>query len=150
MASGSFEHSFHSTLNPADCWAVLTDVDRLAGWVDIVSDVTVRDYLKSYGATLEDRIGPFRLRADLDISVTEARDGARIAFEATGQDRQVGSRLTIRAAMTLDPAEAGTTVRFDGTYAVEGRVATVGAPMIRRKADAVLAKFVTRAESELQ
>lgn len=150
MASASFERAFQSTRSPADCWAVLTDVDRLADWVDIVHDVTVHHHLRSYGATLEDRIGPFRLRADLDIAVTEAREDERIAFEATGQDRQVGSRLTIRAAMHLTPADHGTTVRFDGTYAVEGRVATVGAPMIRRKADGILEKFIARAEDELR
>jgi uncharacterized protein len=150
MASGSFDRALHSSQSPAECWAVLTNVDRLADWVEVVNDVTVHDYLKSYGATLEDRIGPFRLRADLDIAVTDARERELIAFEATGQDRQVGSRLTISAAMTLEPAAEGTTVRFKGTYAVEGRVATVGAPMIRRKADAILEKFIARAESELQ
>ena len=150
MASGSFDRAFHSSQSPAQCWTVLTDVDRLADWVDIVNDVTVHDYLKSYGATLEDRIGPFRLRADLDIAVTDARDAELIAFEATGQDRQVGSRLTIRAAMTLSPADGGTAVRFDGMYAVEGRVATVGGPMIRRKAEAILEKFIARAERELE
>lgn len=150
MASGSFERAFRSTRPATECWAVLTDVDRIAGWVDIVRDVTVHEHLKSYAATLEDRIGPFRLRADLDISVAEAVENKRIAFEAAGQDRQVGSRLSVRAAMSLEQSSDGTLVRFDGTYAVEGRVATVGGPMIHRKADALLAKFLARAEDELQ
>jgi carbon monoxide dehydrogenase subunit G len=151
MASGSFERAFVSSRTPAECWTVLTDVDQLAGWVDIVRDVTTHAPLSSYGATLEDRIGPFSLRADLDVSVMEAEEPHRVMFEASGQDRQVGSRLHIRAGMELDRSnETGTHVRFSGTYAVEGRVATLGAPMIHRKAAAILDKFTARAEQELR
>jgi uncharacterized protein len=151
MASGSFDRAFVSSRSPAECWTVLTDVDQLASWVDIVRDVTVHAPLASYGATLEDRVGPFSLRADLDVSVTEAEEPRRVMFEASGQDRQVGSRLHIRAGMDLERSgDVGTRVRFSGTYAVEGRVATLGAPMIHRKAAAILEKFTARAEQELR
>lgn len=149
MASGSFERAIQSGQPAASCWEVLTDVDRIAGWVDIVSDVTVKEHLKSYDATLEDRIGPFRLRADLDVAVVKAVENERISFEATGQDRQVGSRLTIRATMTLAEQPDGTAIRFNGTYAVEGRVASVGGPMIHRKADAIIESFMRHASEAL-
>lgn len=150
MASGSFERTVRTDRSPAECWVVLTDVDRMATWVDIVRDVVTHRPLESYRATLEDRVGPFRLLADLDIDVTDVVENERISVSASGQDRQVGSRLTVRAAMALDASDEGTTVRFEGAYSVEGRVATVGAPMIRRKAEAIVEKFTTRAERELR
>lgn len=150
MASGSFERVIRTDRTAAECWAVLTDVDRISSWVDIVRDVITHRPLESYRATLEDRVGPFRLRADLDIGVTDAIENERISFQASGQDRQVGSRLSVRAAMALAAVDGVTTVTFEGAYSVEGRVATVGAPMIRRKAEAILEKFTTRAERELQ
>jgi uncharacterized protein len=129
---------------------VLTDVDQMATWVDIVHDVVTHQPLVSYSATIEDRVGPFRLRADLAVSVTDSVEARRVEFEASGRDRQVGSHLRIQAAMELEPEEGGTRVRFHGSYAVEGRVATLGAPMIHRKATAILDKFAARAERELQ
>jgi uncharacterized protein len=129
---------------------VLTNVDQMATWVDIVHDVVTHQPLVSYSATIEDRVGPFRLRADLAVSVTHSVDARRVALEASGTDRQVGSHLRVQAAMELEPDDQGTSVRFHGTYAVEGRVATLGAPMIHRKATGILDKFASRAERELQ
>lgn len=150
MASASFERHFKSPRPAEECWQVLTDVDRMADWVAIVHQVVTHAPLKSYSATLEDRIGPFRLRADLAIDVTDAVAPDHIRFRASGQDRQVGSRLTIDARMRLERSGDETRVRFDGTYSVEGRVASMGGPMIRHKADAILAQFISRAEGELQ
>jgi carbon monoxide dehydrogenase subunit G len=150
VTTGSFERQFETPRPAEECWAVLTDVDRLAGWVGIVGQVITRTPLVAYGASLEDRMGPFRLRADLDIRVTEREVPAHIRFRASGQDRQVGSRLTVDAGMHLVPNAGRTIVRFDGTYSVEGRVATLGGPMIRHKADAILDQFLSRAEEELR
>lgn len=149
MTSGSFEREFETTRSVEDCWATLTNVDQMAEWVEIVEQVTTIRALGAYGATLEDRLGPFKLRADLDIKVTECDPLQRIRFEARGEDRHVGSRLSVSAGMQVEQQAGRTVVRIDGTYSVEGRVATLGAPMIRRKADAILAQFTSRAKQEL-
>jgi carbon monoxide dehydrogenase subunit G len=149
MTSGSFERHIETT-RPADaCWAILTDVDRMAGWVGIVGQVKTLSPLEAYEATLEDRLGPFRLRADLDVRVTESEPPRKIRFVATGEDRHVGSRLSVTAGMHVESDARKTVVRIDGTYSVEGRVATLGAPMIRRKADAILEEFTSSAQREL-
>lgn len=149
MAGGSVEVTLWSSRTVVDCWAVLTDVGRIAGWVDIVRDVAVHHPLRSYTVTLEDRIGPFRLRADLDVIVTKVVEHQQISVMADGRDRQVGSHLSVSGTMGLSPDDEGTSIRFEGTYAVEGRVATVGAPMIRRKADSLVTQFVARVKEEL-
>lgn len=149
MASGSFTRQFQAARAVDECWQVLTDVDRMAGWVEILHRVVTRAPLETYEVTLEDRLGQFQLKADLNITVTEAEPPARIRFHAEGHDRQVGARLVVDAGMRIEPAAEDTLVSFDGAYSVEGRVATMGGPMIHRKADVIVEQFITRAEKEL-
>ena len=150
MPTDTFRRRFDTPRSPQECWEVLTDVDRVASWVPIVHDVVTVAPLRRYTAVLEDRVGPFRLRADLELQVTRLEPGQSIAFRAEGQDRQVGSRLVVEALMTLTGgATDATAVDLAGSYSVEGRVATLGASVIRHKAEAIIAQFSGRAEEEL-
>jgi len=132
------------------CWAVLTDVPRLVEWVSIVDEAREISPLEKYTAVLMDRLGPFKLRADLDIVVSEVEVGRRIRVRANGEDRQVSSRIGIDAVLSLAPNEGGgTQLHVDGSYEVIGRVATLGAGMIRQKAAKILDEFFGRAATEL-
>jgi uncharacterized protein len=132
------------------CWAVLTDVPRLVDWVSIVDEAKEIQPLEKYTAVLMDRLGPFKLRADLDITVSEVETGRHIRVRAAGEDRQVSSRIGVDATLTLTSrGDAGTDVRVDGSYEVVGKVATLGAGMIRQKAAKILDEFFDRAAAEL-
>src|SRR5690606_22699359 len=130
--------SLSTRISRAACWELLTDVERVAGWVDIIHDVVVHEPLSRYEAVLQDRVGPFSLQADLQVSVTDLVDKERVWFRAEGEDRQVGSRLVIEAGMSLIDQGDSLEVVFQGKYLVEGRVATMGGSMIKHKADRVL------------
>lgn len=144
---------FARTLNiespPDDVWTVVTDVDRVAGWVGVLGDVQTVEPLASYRATLTDRLGPFRLSADLDVEVTELNEGACIRFSADGEDRQVASRIQVDARLTLRRVGRTTDLRVEGSYEVTGRVATLGASMIRAKGEKILDEFFASAAREL-
>jgi carbon monoxide dehydrogenase subunit G len=131
------------------CWERLTDVQRVAGWVSIVGPVEELEPLRAYTTVLEDRLGPFKLRADLAVDVTDVVDGQSITLRAEGEDRQVASRIAVDATLSLDGSDNGTTVTVDGTYEVTGRIATLGASMIRNKAKKLLDEFFTAAGREL-
>jgi carbon monoxide dehydrogenase subunit G len=135
--------------DPATCWRVLTDVARLVDWITIVDDAKEIAPLETYTAVLMDRIGPFKLRADLEISVSEVVEGERIRVHAEGEDRQVSSRIVVDAVLTLAPGPNGTVVAVNGSYEVSGRVATMGAGMIKQKAAKILDDFFGRAQREL-
>ena len=150
MPSSTFERSITTSATPAEAWQVLTDVHRVAGWIPVVEGVTELAHLERYRAVLRDQVGPFKLRADLNIEVTEARDGEAISFRAAGEDRQVGSRLAVEAQLVLAESEPGrTSVAVNGRYEVVGRVATLGAGTIRKKASTILDQFFTNAEKAL-
>jgi carbon monoxide dehydrogenase subunit G len=123
----------------------------VAGWVSIVNSVDEREHLRSYGAVLEDRMCPFRLRADLDIQVRDVVEGGSISLRAEGEDRQVASRIAVDATLRIHERDggAGSDVAVTGTYEVTGRIATLGASMIRNKARKLLDEFFSAAEREL-
>lgn len=130
-------------------WETITDPQRVAGWVEVIDDVEEVEPLARYRGVLADRLGPFRLAADLELTVVDLQSPTHIVFRAEGEDRQVASRIRIEASLTLKESPAGTDVDLDGSYEVTGRVATLGAPMIRSKGEKILDEFVAAARKEL-
>lgn len=150
MPAAEFKRELVTKVSPDDAWRTLTDVPRLVDWVSIVSEAKEIAPLERYTAVLADRVGPFKLKADLDIRVSEVKPGQRIRVVASGEDRQVSSRIAVDAALRLTPAEGGgTTVVVEGQYEVSGRAASMGAGIITQKAKKIIEEFFTRAAEEL-
>ena len=138
------------TSSPEEAWKALTDVPRLVSWVSIVEGGEEVLPLSRYTAVLMDRLGPFKLRADLDIMMFDVDPGRSLKVRATGEDRQVGSRLSVEAGLTLEQrADSGTDIVVDGVYEVTGRVAKMGPGTINKKAEKVLDEFFAAAGREL-
>ena len=149
MPTASFTRDLEVAASPDDCWKTLTDVPTLVRWVSVLDDAREHQHLAEYSAVLADRLGPFKLRAELDIKVTDVQELRSITVSARGEDRQVSSRISVDAVLRLEPTEEGTHVEVEGTYEVAGRVATMGAGTIRKKADKILNEFFGNAQSEL-
>ena len=74
------------------------------------------------------------------------REPEEVAIRARGEDRQIRSRIMIDAAARLSDAGPGRTrVRLSGSYEITGRVATLGAGVIRSKATKLIDTFCTNA-----
>lgn len=125
-------------------WSAVTDVRTVASWLPIVSDVREEEPLALYTAVLTDRVGPFKLRADLSVRVT-MDEGTQVSIVAVGEDRQVKSRIEVTATLQLEPDADRTRMHIVGSYEVTGRVATLGASTIRSKAEKLTEEFCTRA-----
>lgn len=149
MPSVDFARRLPVASDPSRVWDALTDVERLAAWITVVGDVREVSRLDSYTAVLADRLGPFRLSADLDINVVDVEEGSSIRFVAEGEDRQVASRITIDGQLSLTTEGSMTVIDVSGRYEVTGRVATLGASMIRSKGETILDQFVEAVEREL-
>lgn len=149
MPTVDFERSIGVGSSPEAVWETITDAETVAGWVDLVGGVKEIQHLSRYTAALTDRLGPFRLSAELDIRVTELQAPSRVTFVADGEDRQVSSRIKVEATLTVSPDDAGSQLHVKGRYEVTGRVATLGASMIRTKGEAVLDDFFTSLSSQL-
>ena len=137
-------------------WPRLLDVQAVASWLPIMHSVTEVSPGpsgidgSSFKAAFEDKVGPFSLRADLHIEVSGVHDGEEVSIRARGEDRQIRSRIMIDAAARLSDAGPGQTrVQLVGSYEITGRVATLGAGIIRSKASKLIDTFCTNAASAL-
>lgn len=149
MPRSDFHRELMVSASPEQTWDALTDVPRLVGWVSIVEDANEVEPLSRYTAVLMDRLGPFKLRADLDIALSDVRPGRGLQVRASGEDRQVGSRLTIQATLEVTPVDSGTTVTVAGVYEVTGKVASMGPGTINKKAEKIMDEFFSAAGAAL-
>lgn len=141
MPAVTFDRTIHVHAEPGDVWRVITDVPLVASWVTVVDDVHEHEALVRYDAVLADRVGPFKLSADLDVDVTGLDAPNSIEVTADGEDRQVASRIQIGARVALAADDTGTAIHVSGQYEVTGRVATLGASMIKSKGEKILDEF---------
>ena len=143
-----FARTIRLDADPDRVWNALLDFHRVASWLSIVREVRDVDPPRRYAALLEDRLGPFAMRADLDLTV-EIGDARRLKVTAAGEDRQVASRIAATIELVVAPSDAGTSLEVSGRYEVTGKVATLGAGAIRKKGDRILQEFFDNASKEL-
>jgi uncharacterized protein len=142
-----FAKTIRLDAGPDDVWDAVNDVRRVASWVSIVREVRDIDPPRRYAALLEDRLGPFAMRADLDLAVE--REGRKMRVGASGEDRQVASRISATIELAVEPDGTGTSLGVTGRYEVTGKVATLGAGAIRKKGDKILQEFFDSVAKEL-
>jgi carbon monoxide dehydrogenase subunit G len=136
--------------SPDAAWSAVAEVADVLGWIGIVDDVSTVEPGSRYGAVLQDKLGPFKLRADLAVHVRLDETARRIVARAEGEDRQIGSRLTVDVRLEIVRGDGGAAVAISGAYEVTGRPASLGAGSIRKKANKVLSEFFARLGTELQ
>lgn len=141
---------FHGTLHldaaVGRVWETVSDIPTVLSWISIVENVEETNRGAAYRVVLADKLGPFKLRADVDVDVVEREDGRLIRARGAGEDRQIGSRLIIEVALVLEANGDRTQVDVSGSYEVTGRPAALGAGSIRKKAANILGEFFASAQ----
>ena len=135
-----------------DAWSLLRDTKRLAGLIpgveNIVSDQEGPDRSNGVGmqekhvARVVERVGPFRLALNLEVRIVNAVEPSLLQAELSGSDNNGQNRLsgTLRAELKrIEPA--GTLLSVDASVEVLGKLATLGAGPIRRRANELFAEF---------
>ena len=135
--------------SPEQAWSVLLDFPRVASWLKVVHDLREIEPRTRYTTMLEDRVGPFAMRADLAIDVRVDEAARTLHVSGAGEDRQIASRISATLDVRVAPDAAGSAVDVNGRYEITGRVATLGAGAIRKKGDKVLEEFFSNLEREL-
>jgi carbon monoxide dehydrogenase subunit G len=149
MPRSEFGRELTVSASSAQAWETLIDVPVLVSWISVLEQAEEQRHLERYTAVLLDRLGPFKLRADLAITLSDVRTEEHVTVHAEGEDRQVGSRLVVDATLDLEPAGDGTTVRVNGVYEVTGKVAAMGGGTINKKAEKIISEFFSNAEKVL-
>ena len=126
-------------------WQVLWDFPTVAKALPGCEQIEQVDE-NSYKSKMRQSVGPFRLELDLSLTVVESVPEQRIVFTGAGADRQ-GNRLKLnRASIELEPASAGTKVTYAANFNLSGKLATLGYPMVKRKARDLGVEFGQRLE----
>ncbi len=135
--------------SPEQAWSVLLDFPRVASWLKVVHDLREIEPRRRYETMLEDRVGPFAMRADLAIDVRVDEPTHTLHVSGSGEDRQIASRISAALDVHVAPQDSGSSVDVKGRYEITGRVATLGAGAIRKKGEKVLEDFFNNLEREL-
>ena len=98
-----------------------------------------------YRGTMRIKVGPIALKFEGDLALKE-RDPSTgtTRMHAQASDRRLGGSVQARMTMQateVSPAETELVVRTDA--AVLGRIGEFGQPVMRKKADQIMAEFAT-------
>ncbi len=131
-------------------WALLCDVPRLTGCIPKVTELQEVEPDRRYSAVVADRLGPFGLQVPVQIDITSVDAPRRILAALSGNDRHGQARVKGSLEAVAEQTDGGTTLRFGMQLEVLGRLATLGATPMRRRADEIFTEFVKRVQAELQ
>ena len=100
-------------------------------------------------ARMEQRVGPFQISIDIDLTVDEMHEGRQVVVSGSGKDR-MGNRLKLsRLSLELEEAVTGTRVAYTIDFTLYGKLAALGSSVIKRKAEEMRVEFTKRIIAEL-
>lgn len=134
---------------PVAAWALVHDVQRLAGCLPNVSDLHEIEPERRYKATVSDRLGPFRLSVPVEIELRAVEEPRRIVAGLTGADSKGQARIKGELEALVEPSAAGSRLTLGMKLEVLGKLATLGAAPMRRRADELFGDFVGRIDAAL-
>lgn len=129
-------------LEPAAAWELLLDLPRVAPCIPGVSEVTAEGDGR-FAGRMQAQAGPLRVNlagTARIVSRDAAKKEAQLTLEAA--DRRLGGSARTNMTLQLAATAAGETeltISTDTNFG--GRLATLGQPIIRRKAAATLEEF---------
>jgi uncharacterized protein len=130
-------------------WDFMMEVPRVARCVPGVEAVEAVD-TGAYRGSLKVQVGPIRLALEGIITVEERdRNAWRARMRAEANDRRLGGGIRARLGLTLAPGAGGTHLKIDTDLAILGKIGEFGQPVIKKKADTILAEFARNLQSAL-
>lgn len=131
-------------------WQLLRDTERLAGLLPGVRSVERIESpdKEAYRAQVTEKVGPFKVTMKLDIAITEMVEPSLLVATVKGGDAVGVSRATGHIRIEVKPSEAGTLMSFGVNVEVLGKLAALGAPVIRRRVIELFSEFGRRVVAE--
>ncbi|MGL4260497.1 MAG: CoxG family protein [Afipia sp.] len=137
--------------SPAELWKTLTDVARISQCIPGCEDVEEIERLATYKATVKQKIGPFKIEVPADIIVETVTEPSHVRTRATGRDKFTGTRLAVILDVTVTPlVGAGSTLNVEAQVDVQGRLASLGMGIVKRRADQNFEEFEQRLKAVME
>ena len=138
----NFEHSCTVPVARETLWDFLMDVPQMATCVPGVSEVVVTGE-DQYAGRMKVTFGPIRLTLQGELSIQKLdQTNWRAVGRAEANDRRVGGGIHISAELVLvEQEEAQTQLSIQTEARLMGKLGEFGQPVIRKKADKIVAEF---------
>jgi len=137
---------------PEEVWSLFRDTPRLAKLVPGVHSVIQIQSgdQEQYTAVVSDKVGPFKVSLNLDIELKEIVDLSRITAAVKGADLMKLSRANGAVSVALAGGDGRTDTRLQIDVEILGKLATLGATVIRRRLTEQFQQFSARLQSEFE
>jgi len=144
------EERLHLDASAHDIWKLLRDTPRLTGLLPGVESVAVLDEpgAEAYVATVNDKIGPFKVTMKLQVRVTEALEPTILKASLKGADSLSQNRMTGSLQVALSPEDLGTEMHFEASVEILGKLATLGAVPMRRRTTQLFGEFARNIQGQ--
>lgn len=123
-------------------WTLLQDPPRVAGLLPNIRDFRPTETPGRYATLLVEKLGPFSVQVALTIDVVEDAAAHRMTAKVVGDDKAGQARVRGDVVATVQPEGAGAGLEVASNVEVLGRLATLGAVPMRRRADQIFEQFV--------
>jgi uncharacterized protein len=132
-------------------WDLLWDITKLASCVPGCQSAEMVDPYVRYRATVQEKVGPFRLTVPLDIDIVEHTAPRRPIARASGHDRLLQSHVKVELTLTLHEVDPqSTTLQVETDVAVLGKLGTLGHSVIIRKGEDIVDQFAAALQAEIE
>jgi hypothetical protein len=132
-------------------WALLQDPPRVAGCLPNVRDFRPADGENRWATVLVEKLGPFSVQVALTIEVSEDGAAHRMTAKVAGDDKGGQARVRGDLVASVRPeGDAASTLEVASNVEVLGRLATLGAVPMKRRADQIFDQFVKTIGQELE
>ena len=123
-------------------WDVVRDPVTVAGCIPNVRDFEAGTDPGMFTATIEDRLGPFRVEVPVSIKVGNDTDSHTMTADIAGNDKRGQARVRGEVAAVIIGEQDGARLELTSRIEVLGRLAALGAVPMRRRADQIFDVFV--------
>ena len=134
---------------PESAWALLHDFPQLTRCIPQVSDLEEIAPDQRYATTVSDKIGPFRVTVPVHIEIQAIEAPRRIVAAISGHDAKGQARLKGSLDAAVDPAGDATQLVVMMRLDVLGKLASLGAGPMRRRADQIFDEFIACVSARL-
>ncbi|MDE3193762.1 MAG: SRPBCC family protein [Chloroflexota bacterium] len=144
-----FEHVVKLPVPAAVAWPRVVDVPEVAKCVPGVDSVT-QSGPDTYRGAVRVAVGPVKLKLEGNVVVTKRDEAAgEAAMRLEAADKGIGGTVRADVRMTLTDNGAGSELRMVTEATLAGRIGDLGQPIVKRKADQVVAEFARCLERTL-
>ncbi len=131
-------------------FAEITNPALMAGCIPGCEAIEVIDP-KTYRARILIEVGPIKARFNLVVEVKEEAPPERVVSVTRGEEGTRASVISSNNELVLVPAEGGgTEVKYVSEVSVTGRLGKFGLGMMKKKAEALGAKFAENFRGKIE